>query len=174
MDECPTPQAPATTTLVEGVFCSVDFFSHGDITDQLLVELGVHASNFSVEFSFSRDQTTKIADSVLHTRALSGQQTCWSCWEHFATGRAAVFHFSLSKQILRKGASGGARGRVVVEPNPYPSRTASRWPGWMCSGWHSIVWKSQCSLLVTFNQGDEIDSFLLLLFSECGVKDRWP
>ena len=79
MDECPTPQAPATTTLVEGVFCSVDFFSHGDITDQLLVELGVHASNFSVEFSFSRDQTTKIADSVLHSRALSGQQTCWSC-----------------------------------------------------------------------------------------------
>ena len=42
----------------------------------LIYAVHVHASDFSVEFSFSRDQTTKIADSVLHRRALSGRPTC--------------------------------------------------------------------------------------------------
>ena len=117
MDECPTPQAPATTTLVEGVFCSVDFFSHGDITDQLLVELGVHASNFSVEFSFSRDQTTKIADSVLHSRALSGQQTYVGAAENILPQEGQrCFIFHSRSRFCGRGPVGAPGGGLWLNP----------------------------------------------------------
>ena len=108
MDECPTPQVPATK--VEGVFAPLAFQPRGhhwSANKELasFSQLGVNASNFPVEFSCSRDQTTKIAGSVLHRRKLFGLLTCWRSWEDFVTGRAAVFLLSRWKQISWEGAT---------------------------------------------------------------------